>query len=108
MIDDVLIGTFPASDPPAWTPGMARPAPAPAERRADDRSPQSGTDSRTDIIDVSRTDPERTFAQAIGSWAGAAGLAVLAGFAFAAVGMSLVAGVRGVLAIAQRFVALVW
>ena len=26
-IDDVLAGTFPASDPPAWTPGMARPAP---------------------------------------------------------------------------------
>jgi hypothetical protein len=26
-IDDVLAGTFPASDPPAWTPGIARPAP---------------------------------------------------------------------------------
>lgn len=27
-IDDVLADTFPASDPPAWTPGIARPAPA--------------------------------------------------------------------------------
>ena len=26
-IDDVLADTFPASDPPAWTPGIARPAP---------------------------------------------------------------------------------
>jgi hypothetical protein len=26
-IDDVLAGTFPASDPPPWTAGIARPAP---------------------------------------------------------------------------------
>ena len=26
-IDDVLTDSFPASDPPSWTPGMARPAP---------------------------------------------------------------------------------
>ena len=26
-IDDVLADSFPASDPPSWTPGMARPAP---------------------------------------------------------------------------------
>ena len=28
-IDDVLADTFPASDPPSWTPGMARPTPEP-------------------------------------------------------------------------------
>jgi peroxiredoxin len=27
-MDDVLADSFPASDPPSWTPGMARPAPA--------------------------------------------------------------------------------
>src|SRR3954470_17872341 len=26
-IDDVLADSFPASDPPSWTPGMARPVP---------------------------------------------------------------------------------
>ena len=26
-LDDVLADSFPASDPPSWTPGMARPAP---------------------------------------------------------------------------------
>lgn len=29
-VDDVLADSFPASDPPPWVPGMARPAPAPA------------------------------------------------------------------------------
>jgi hypothetical protein len=33
-IDDVLVATFPASDPPAWTPGIARPAPLVSHRHA--------------------------------------------------------------------------
>jgi hypothetical protein len=45
-IDDVLAGTFPASDPPAWTPGVARPA----------RRTSSPTDERSRTHDI----PEQT------------------------------------------------
>jgi len=47
-IDDVSAGTFPASDPPAWTPGMARPAPA-INRRAADRAPQRTNERRSSV-----------------------------------------------------------
>jgi len=41
-IDDVLADTFPASDPPSWTPGIVRPAPA-ARRVVDTGTAQDGT-----------------------------------------------------------------
>lgn len=58
-IDDVLAGSFPASDPPAWTPGIARPAPADTARAAvkgtsDDNSKDVHA---RDVIDVSRPNP---------------------------------------------------
>lgn len=33
VIDDVLADSFPASDPPSWNPGVARPDPVVPERR---------------------------------------------------------------------------
>jgi hypothetical protein len=35
-IDDALAGSFPASDPPAWNPGMARPIPVGSGNPPDD------------------------------------------------------------------------
>ena len=46
-IDDALAGSFPASDPPAWTPGMARPAPELAEGAESDTTPDETNDQFT-------------------------------------------------------------
>jgi hypothetical protein len=78
-IDDVLAGTFPASDPPSWTPGMARPALA-------------------DTIDVSPpAHAPRTFTQGLGSLLGAVAVVLIAPLAILAVGAPVALGVRGLL-----------
>ena len=108
-IDEVLAGTFPASDPPAWTPGIARLAPAIAKRPAEsDISEPDSNRLRGDVIDVSRSGSERTFAQAIASWIGTAALAMLVGLAIVAVGTVLTLGVRGVVATAEWVLAMIW
>jgi hypothetical protein len=55
-IDDVLAGSFPASDPPAWTPGIARPAPANTARAAGKSTADGDTNDvpSGDVINVSR------------------------------------------------------
>lgn len=84
-IDDVLAGTFPASDPPAWTPGVAVPAP-----RHDDRG-------RADVIDVSISPADRSTAPPVVSLLGAAALSLLVPLAIFAVGAPVAVGVRGAL-----------
>jgi hypothetical protein len=52
-IDDALAGTFPASDPPAWTPGIARPAPVEATPPAEKSTGQDQrNDGRAEVIDA--------------------------------------------------------
>ena len=87
-IDDVLAGTFPASDPPAWTPGLARPAPE-------------------GVIDVSRPTNRRTFAQGLASLLGAASLSLLVPVVVLAIGLPVALGVRGLLELTDWLLALV-
>ena len=108
-IDDVLAGSFPASDPPAWTPGIARPAPELAEGMNPGTAQDGPNDSRAlGVIDVSRpADPAHPFARGLVSLTAAAGLALLVPIAILAVAMPVTLGVRGVLEIAERLLAIV-
>jgi hypothetical protein len=105
-IDDVLIGTFPASDPPAWTPGVVRPAPAVDDQGTPADRPQSGAADRRGVIDVSRRTHD-TPAQKLTALVGAAGLSLTVPFVVLAIGLPVALGVRGLLELAEWLVALV-
>lgn len=86
-VDEALAESFPASDPPAWNPGMARPVPA--------RSPRKTTGPPT--ADGSA----RTLVQMLTSLAGVAGIAFLVPVAILLIGTPMVLVIRGVLELAQ-------
>ena len=103
-IDDVLKGSFPASDPPSWNPGVARPDPSVHETVEDApiKVPVGG--GAIDIIDVSRPHAERTFLQAVVSFAGAGAISLTVPFVILLIGFPFALAIRGLLeAIAWLF-----
>jgi hypothetical protein len=102
-LDAVLEDSFPASDPPSWNPGSARPAPA-AHRTNDGRTADTAADlreagvARYGVIDVSRpASAERTVVQSLVSVAAAGGISLLVPFAVVLVGSPVAISARGVI-----------
>ena len=103
-IDEVLADSFPASDPPSWTPGVARPQPvgdAAGDHAGLGETTAAGVgdfDGIAGVIAVSTPmSGGRPFFQTLVSLAAAAGIAVLVPFAILLVGLPIALLVRGLL-----------
>ena len=104
-IDDVLADTFPASDPPAWTPGIVRPAPEVAAQRVERGTPQHETsDLAAHQVEVHA---ERSRAQLLLSLVGLAGVALLVPIAILAAGTPVALAIRGLIALTEWLLATV-
>jgi hypothetical protein len=92
-IEDALLGTFPASDPPSWSPVMARPAPEALRAVAPDRTGDAGAPD-----DGPRHAPTLpTVDEVLTSLAGAVAVVLLFPIVVLAAGTPLALAVRGLL-----------
>ena len=99
-LDEVLADSFPASDPPSWNQGIARPDPighSRTETLLEETAVDNGQGVRSGVIDVSRpTSSERTLMQqALISVSAAAGIAFLVVVTMLLIGLPIALLVRG-------------
>ena len=105
IVDNALAASFPASGPPPWTAGLARPRPVPTTSSARDtekarlrRDPYfQWTASRKETR--GRNGSDVSLLQVLGSGVAAGGLVMLLPFVILLVGMPIALGVRALLGI---------
>jgi hypothetical protein len=101
-LDQVLADSFPASDPPSWTLGVAQPSSSltenaePADVTATKTRGGGGISVKEDVSDVSLLRTKRSALQVLASLAGAAGIALSVPIVMLLIGLPVVLVIRGI------------